>query len=525
MELVYLWVEDYKNIHEQGFNFSPKFNCHYDGETLTINENIDEDGNKNYIENFFGDNINVTAIVGKNGSGKSNIFKFLNSETYQHVDNYETKMIDAIVTPKAMLLMSDNINKKIIIYSFFLIKENIINNTKNKIYLLEDISKNISLVNQNYSNIYDLETRRKMIDFLTKKIISLPFKAPEYLSINFHDNFSDFNDFINISYDILEIYGNKEEQLIAYEIYLIIASLKKDDIKCDDGNMENLAPSIIREKLQKKINNNDILKIKKIIDTIKNKFVYSEAYRSLTIKIEDLPYDFIDNYNKITDCESKPAITDIILFNFYPEMSDGEYQFLLFFSQLYKKLQNTSNNVLFIDEGEAFLHPNWQKKYISYIVQFIKDNFPNRKIHIILTSHSPFLLSDIPKQNIIFLDKDENRNCKVVDGLKEKKQTFGANIHTLLTDSFFMEGGLMGEFAKQKINEIIENLKDKEYTYTEKEKTNVLLTIESIGEPFLKSKLLDMYNRRFIKDYKMREQKRIDEQIRILKEKREQLDD
>ena len=48
LELVYLWVEDYKNIHEQGFNFSPKFNCHYDGETLTINENLDEDGNKKY---------------------------------------------------------------------------------------------------------------------------------------------------------------------------------------------------------------------------------------------------------------------------------------------------------------------------------------------------------------------------------------------------------------------------------------------------------------------------------------------
>ena len=165
--------------------------------------------------------------------------------------------------------------------------------------------------------------------------------------------------------------------------------------------------------------------------------------------------------------------------------------------------------------------------------------FKEYNVHFIITSHSSFLLSDIPKQNIIFLDtyKKEDKevknkeqkigNCKVLnhgDALS-KKQTFGANIHTLLTDSFFMEGGLMGEFAKQKINEIIENLKDKEYTYTEKEKTNVLLTIESIGEPFLKSKLLDMYNRRFIDDHKIREQKRIDEQIRSLQEKREQLDD
>ena len=38
MELVYLWVEKYKNIKNQGFNFSPRFTCKYDEATkeLTI---------------------------------------------------------------------------------------------------------------------------------------------------------------------------------------------------------------------------------------------------------------------------------------------------------------------------------------------------------------------------------------------------------------------------------------------------------------------------------------------------------
>jgi len=77
MELVYLWVEDYKNIHQQGFNFSPKFNCHYDGETLILKDNVDDRGEKQYIENFFGYDINVTAIVGKNGSWKSSLLELL----------------------------------------------------------------------------------------------------------------------------------------------------------------------------------------------------------------------------------------------------------------------------------------------------------------------------------------------------------------------------------------------------------------------------------------------------------------
>ena len=72
MELVYLWVENYKNIKKQGFSFSPRFECKYDEETkeLTIDK-------KEHIENFFGENINVTAIIGENGSGKSSVLSSL----------------------------------------------------------------------------------------------------------------------------------------------------------------------------------------------------------------------------------------------------------------------------------------------------------------------------------------------------------------------------------------------------------------------------------------------------------------
>ena len=126
------------------------------------------------------------------------------------------------------------------------------------------------------------------------------------------------------------------------------------------------------------------------------------------------------------------------------------------------------------------------KKTIQYIIDFLNETDDAKYYHLIFTTHSPFLLSDIPKENIIFLNDEPSI-----------KQTFGANIHTLLSDSFFMDDGLMGEFAKKKINKIIKNLKDKDYSPSEKEKRQIYLTIESIGEPFLKQKLSKMYFDKF----------------------------
>ena len=197
--------------------------------------------------------------------------------------------------------------------------------------------------------------------------------------------------------------------------------------------------------------------------------------------------------------------------------------------------------IIFLDEFELGLHPNWQKKSIKYITDFLQ--LMGKEFHLIITSHSPFILSDIPKQNIIFLDtynkeKSEKKYPNLnFDGFKDGNcinvtneidiKPFGANIHTLLSDSFFMDKGLMGEFAKNKIEKIMkflnsdENIKD---FYISQQQ--IKLIIESIGEDLLRMKLLDMYYEKFKKDELEKEkqqliekQKEITELIKSIEEK------
>ncbi len=123
MELVYLWVEDYKNIKRQGFNSSPRFRCEFKAEYDENNKLKDDceliiDENKDYVS-ILPDNINITAIVGENGSGKSSIFEIILTE----YETIKTNIFILIFVDNKLQYISNNIKLKEFIklkdYNFF----------------------------------------------------------------------------------------------------------------------------------------------------------------------------------------------------------------------------------------------------------------------------------------------------------------------------------------------------------------------------------------------------------------------
>lgn len=143
MELVYLWVEDYKNIKKQGFNFSPRFRCEYDEEKNELEIIDKEETGEFYSKNFFGDNVNITAIVGENGSGKSSLVKL-----------FEKIFLDK--NGEKYIFISC-INGKLFIYTNLIIKKI---PTK---YEIESIfSDNLSLCSYNAEMPYPYEDRKDL---------------------------------------------------------------------------------------------------------------------------------------------------------------------------------------------------------------------------------------------------------------------------------------------------------------------------------------------------------------------------
>ena len=174
-------------------------------------------------------------------------------------------------------------------------------------------------------------------------------------------------------------------------------------------------------------------------------------------------------------------------------LSSGERNFLSLFSRLnaIKRWIKKDRDILFlIDEGELGFHPQWQKEYLNILIDFLYKFFPQNKVQLIITSHSPFLASDLPKENIIFLKRDDNFKTRISD-LESHQLTFASNIHSLYSDAFFLQGATIGSFSKEILNEIIEYLKSNEFSAIKNDKYREIIQI--IGEPVIKRKMEDLW--------------------------------
>lgn len=234
------------------------------------------------------------------------------------------------------------------------------------------------------------------------------------------------------------------------------------------------------QKLNEKYNNlytdvNKLFELKNIeYYIVNNKINYenrpyfnNEPYIFVNINEFDTLYNLIDKDENIGT-----------IFNFnFRGISSGQQALLDIYSEFfYIKEKIKSDNILVLmDEPELYMHPEWQRKFIYIIIKFFNEQFTDKNIQIIYTTNSPYTLSDIQPVDVITLGSKE----KITD-------TFANNIHTLLRNEFFMESTI-GELARSKINEIVE---DEGKNNIDRKYKDKLINI--IGDELIKTKLKEI---------------------------------
>lgn len=172
------------------------------------------------------------------------------------------------------------------------------------------------------------------------------------------------------------------------------------------------------------------------------------------------------------------------------------------------RIKYSSVNII-LDEIELYYHPDLQRRFVFDLIETIKVHEHLIKaefikgLNFIFSTHSPFILSDIPEQNILQLaynySEFGNKTEKYSIPINLERQTFGANIHDLLSNSFFLENSYKGEFARNYFRNLIEKINGIKITQdTNIEEYKIWKTkVDLIAEPFIKSKIFEKLDNKF----------------------------
>lgn len=136
------------------------------------------------------------------------------------------------------------------------------------------------------------------------------------------------------------------------------------------------------------------------------------------------------------------------------ELSDGEQQFLHTLGiclMLQKK-----RTLLLLDEPETHFNPEWRSKFIDTLrktLQAGNDNFLLKDI--ILTSHSPFIISDCFPDKVIVFTKGEQPNIPEFN-------TFGTSIG-VITSKIFNSNQTIGNYSNDEIQKFEKFFEERSY--------------------------------------------------------------
>ncbi|MBS5587577.1 MAG: AAA family ATPase [[Clostridium] spiroforme] len=175
-------------------------------------------------------------------------------------------------------------------------------------------------------------------------------------------------------------------------------------------------------------------------------------------------------------------------------ISEGELQLINTYSGIYYALTNGYKNqksaIILLDEPDKSFHPMWISSFIDNLVKLVESIDNDMKYQFIISTHSPFMLSDIPKDCITCIDIVDHQRI-----VSKAKKSFASNYYDIIKDTFFLEDSV-GMFAKRKINEMIEVINNIDNNINEENIKRINDMISVIDDDYLKNILHSELNKK-----------------------------
>ena len=541
MKLIALVIKRYDNLFKnQIFNFSDEYIVDFDFKKneLKINKNPD------YIENFYGESIyNISPIVGINGTGKTTVLNKISDyspdKSEQDPDNQYFFLFElGKQEDKVRFKVSSN-NLSVATLqecwgqTFYRNQDGSFDcdteyyyDTKNILYVNLQTKgggtighrttlnqKGLAMFIHSYLWLSD----RKIISSVLSCSLDIsPYGLKDYTNSIPRGikaiGFLIYKSIHNIFYEEDEFIKKllSESLLSKCEKYL------KEDVSDYENYGFNLLLEIVKE-LDKNEVKAETRKIRKeYVESIISIVKVFRKFRYVSTKIEDDSEYILLKYSKMNRNlfkELNEKLTNYVISKerlnktyYYPlivdtpnyHMSTGEGNLIEIFSQLYTYLsmheESSEDIILLVDELESGMHLEWSRRLIQILIdnlsEILEDEGKGRKIQLIFTTHSPYMLSDIKPGNVIMIEK--NQETGYSEG-KVLQNTFAKNIQEIMKENLI--DNIYGDFALAKINSMIERLNgEEEHEGNEEE---LLKEIHLISEPILRNKLLEMYDKKY----------------------------
>lgn len=563
MELLYLYINlsEREFIEKKGFNFSPNYNfeVNYQNGTYILSSKKQNDCVPNGFFDGDGCISNITAIVGENGSGKTTLLDYIlysgivsqpdkDKKYYDFfIDKFKYREQIAVYKDKDKLVCYHNMKNFISLEDIECIDITKDSKAYSNMLKNNDGFKNItkiSITNSLYSKsvvsthgcLDTITLNPNSINTLKQSFYKKSLGLDNALNGGFYDipvivsEYKSIGDFQNLL-DIIYL-----KYIIETDEKSIFENLLNHDLKISFKNVD----SYLRDWLEK---NNDYKSDERNLRSYYQTWTYALSNISVEQFVEDITLTLYSNLlleiiscNRIDESRIKIFKDKADIAN-YIENCIKEMKKYPYFRNAFEEIKSYEeclfkcmNNLCLLPKHDLgydsckidlYCHPSWQQKLLDYLIQEVKFNFKDKHVQIMFTTHSPIVLSDMPKSNIIYL---KNQNGKLFIDEKEKhNETFGANIYKLFDDAFFLEKqGQVGEFAKKKIQSLInEVLGVKDKVTDSKHSHQLKQRISLIGEPLIREKLLSMLVRAEFDDrMNLREKK-----IKLYEERIKQLKD